>query len=71
MYTPLELLHQLTWSTMESKTSNALLEVWGWKEKAYQQIKEMPLDKAIEFIIHQTKSTAETLKKKAKERKND
>jgi len=56
---------------MESKTSNALLEVWGWKEKAYQQIKEMPLDKAIEFIIDQTKSTAETLKKKAKERKND
>ena len=54
---------------MESKDSKAQLEVWEWKEKAYNQIKGMPLEKAVEFIMEQTKKTAEELKRKLKEGK--
>lgn len=51
---------------METKISKAQLEVWEWKEKAYQQIKDMPMDKAIEFIIRQTSSAARELYEKRK-----
>lgn len=51
---------------MEAKVSKAQLEVWEWKEKAYAQIKDMPLEKAIEFIIQQAKPVAEELDKKRK-----
>ncbi len=47
---------------MKSKDSKAQLEVWQWKESAYEQIKDMPLNKAIEFIIEQTKPLTEILK---------
>ena len=55
---------------MEAKVSKAQLEVWEWKEKAYAQIKDMPLEKAIEFIIQQAKPVAEELDKKRKLWKN-
>ena len=41
--------------TTNSNISKAQLEVWDWKEKAYLQIKDMPLEKAVEWIISQTK----------------
>ena len=44
--------------------SKAQLEVWQWKEKVYNQIKDMPLEKGIELIMEQTKQLAEDLKKK-------
>lgn len=56
---------------METKESKAQLEVWGWKEKAYDQVKDMPLDKAIEFILKQTKETGEELDRKRKLWKKD
>lgn len=52
--------------TMETKVSKAQLEVWEWKEKAYQQIKDMPLDKAIEFIVRQSKPVADEIREKIK-----
>jgi hypothetical protein len=51
---------------METKVSKAQLEVWEWKEKAYQQIKDMPLDKAIEFIVRQSKPVADEIREKIK-----
>jgi hypothetical protein len=51
---------------MESKTSKAQLEVWEWKEKAYNEIKDMPLDKAIKYILEKTKKTADELDQKRK-----
>ncbi len=39
-----------------NKESKSQLEVWDWKEKAFLQIKDMPLNKAVEWIIEQTKS---------------
>ena len=47
---------------MKTKTSKAQLEVWEWKEKAYQQIKDIPLHKAIELIIQQTEKVIKEFK---------
>lgn len=49
---------------MKAKVSKAQLEVWDWKEKAYNQIKDMSLEKGIDFIMQQTKQLADELKKK-------
>ena len=51
---------------MEAKVSKAQLEVWEWKEKAYSQVKDMPLDKAIGFFIQQAKPIADELTHKRK-----
>jgi hypothetical protein len=48
---------------MKAKISKAQLEVWEWKEKAWLQIKDMPLQKGIEFILEQTKPLADEIKK--------
>jgi hypothetical protein len=51
---------------MKHKTehiSKAQLEVWEWKQKAYEQIKDMPLDKGIEFIMQQTRELANEISK--------
>ena len=53
---------------MKTKVSKAQLEVWEWKEKAYNQIKDMSLEKGIDFIMKQTKQLADELKKKRKEK---
>ena len=49
---------------MEHKVSKAQLEVWEWKEAAYQQIKDVPYGQRIQFIINQTKDIVEEIKKK-------
>lgn len=51
---------------METKVSKAQTEVWKWKDKAYKQIRKMPLDKGIEFILKQTQKTVEELERKRK-----
>ncbi|MBD0294365.1 MAG: hypothetical protein ICV84_04050 [Flavisolibacter sp.] len=52
---------------MEPKVSKAQLEVWEWKEAAYQQIKDMPYNQRIQFIINQARDTvAESEEKKAR-----
>ncbi len=45
-------------------TSKAQLEVSKWKEKAYNLIKDMPLEKGIDFIQKQTRQLSEELKAK-------
>jgi len=35
---------------MEHKVSKAQLEVWEWKEKAYEEIKDLPLGERINYI---------------------
>ena len=40
---------------MEAKISKAQVEVWEWKEKAYEQIKNLSKEERIKFLINQTK----------------
>ncbi|MEO8209847.1 MAG: hypothetical protein ABI840_04770 [bacterium] len=53
---------------METKTSKAQLEVWEWKEKAYNLIKDLPKEKQIPFIIESTKETVELLKERKRKK---
>lgn len=53
---------------METKTSKAQLEVWEWKEKACNLIKDLPKEKQIPFIIESTKETVEWLKERKREK---
>ena len=54
---------------MESKVSNAQLEVWEWKEKVYQLIKNMPTDKGVEFILDQVRETSKEMRSTKKTKK--
>jgi hypothetical protein len=49
---------------MENKTPKAQLEVWEWKEKAYEQIKNMAKEERIKFILAQTRDLASRIKRK-------
>ena len=51
---------------METKESKAQLEVWEWKEKLYQQVKDLPRGEMLKFILAQTKDTVANLKAKQK-----
>ncbi len=42
---------------MEPRISKAQLEVWEWKERAYESIKHLPLEEAIRVIHERTKDT--------------
>lgn len=42
---------------MESKISKAQLEVWEWKERAWQEIKDLPKEEQLPFVLSQTKDT--------------
>ncbi len=55
---------------MKTKISKSQQEVWEWKEKAWLQIKDMPLAKGIEFIMEQTQELAKDIKAKQQERKS-
>ena len=49
---------------MEAKISKAQLEVWEWKEKAYEEIKNMSQAERIAFIRKQTKDLVARIKNK-------
>jgi hypothetical protein len=49
---------------METKVSKAQLEVWEWKEKAYEEMKHLSTREQIRFIHEQTRELAERLRKK-------
>jgi hypothetical protein len=55
---------------MKAKTANAQLEVWEWKQKAYEEIKHLSLHDAIAYILKKTQPIAEELRRNAQERKN-
>ncbi len=48
---------------METKISKAQLEVWRWKEKVYNKIKDLPPGKILSYIIKDTKEIEEQIKK--------
>lgn len=47
---------------MESKLSKAQLEVWEWKEKAWQEIKDLPKEEQLSYIVSQTRETVAMIK---------
>ena len=49
---------------MKTKTSKAQLEVWKWKDRAYELIKDLPEEDQIPFILAQTKDVVEELRRK-------
>jgi len=51
---------------MEIKISKAQLAVWDWKEKAYEEIKHLPIMEQMRIIHEQTKQTITQIKKKRK-----
>jgi len=51
---------------METKTSKAQLEVWEWKDKAYEEIKHMSQDERIAFIRKETEALVTRIKGKKK-----
>lgn len=55
---------------METKTSKAQLSVWHWKEKAYEEVKHLPIMEQLQVIHERTKDTIEqiNIKKRAKNR---
>ncbi|MCE7921991.1 MAG: hypothetical protein DYG98_02965 [Haliscomenobacteraceae bacterium CHB4] len=42
---------------MEPKISKAQLSVWEWKEKAYEEIKHLPIMEQMRVIHERTKQT--------------
>ncbi len=40
---------------METKIPKVQLEVWEWKEKAYNKIKDLPVGEVLKHIIDGTK----------------
>jgi len=55
---------------MKSKTSKAQLEVWEWKEKAFNEIKHLKGIERLKFILAATADTVASLKKKQKKLKS-
>ncbi|MDQ3847235.1 MAG: hypothetical protein M3342_24950 [Bacteroidota bacterium] len=53
---------------MKNDVSKAQREVWEWKEKAYEQIKNLPAGEQIKFIQEQTKHLVERIKRKRREK---
>lgn len=49
---------------MEVKVSKAQLEVWEWKERAYEQMKNMTQAERINFTKQQTAELVARLKRK-------
>ncbi len=54
---------------METKVSKAQLEVWEWKEKAYEEMKHLTTSEQMKFIHEQTKELVERIKKKKEQLK--
>jgi hypothetical protein len=54
---------------MKAKDAEAQLEVWEWKQKAYEQVKHLSIHDAIALILKKTKPLYNELKSKADIRK--
>ena len=54
---------------METKVSKSQLEVWEWKEKAYEEMKHLSTREQIRLIHEQTKELTERLRMKKKKLK--
>jgi hypothetical protein len=47
---------------METKVSKAQISVWEWKDKAYEEIKNLPILEQMRFIQERTKQTIAQIK---------
>jgi hypothetical protein len=54
---------------MKAKDAAAQLEVWGWKQKAYEEVKHLSMHDAIAHILKKTSPLYNELKRKAELRK--
>lgn len=54
---------------METNDPKALQEVWEWKEKLYEQIKDLPGDEQLKYIIANAKKTLEEFRASLKSEK--
>jgi len=54
---------------MKTDISKAQLEVWEWKEKAYEQLRNIPERERIAFIKKRVKSAKEWIAKRREENK--
>lgn len=54
---------------MEAKISKAQLSVWEWKEKAYEEIKHLPIKEQMKIIHERTEETIKQLMKKKQKNK--
>lgn len=53
---------------MDIKISKAQLDVWEWKDRAYEEIKHLPILEQMRLIHEQTKQTVAQIKKKKKQK---
>lgn len=51
---------------METKISKAQLSVWEWKEKAYEEVKHLPIMEQMRIIHERTKQTVAQINKNKK-----
>ncbi len=50
----------------DKNISKAQLEVWEWKEKAYEELKNIPGDKWMQHIRNNTQATIDEILRKQK-----
>ena len=48
------------------KYDKSLIEVWEWKDRAYESVKYIPKDKRIAFIMKSVQNTVDLIKTKQK-----
>ena len=56
---------------MEPKVSKAQLSVWEWKDKAYEEIKHLPIMEQMRVIHERTKETVAQINGKKSAKKRD
>ncbi len=49
---------------MKTKDANAQLEVWDWKQKAYEEVKHLGLHDQIKFIVAEAQPLTDIIRSK-------
>jgi len=49
---------------MKIKAGRAQPEVWEWKQKAYEEVKHLPLHEQIKFIVAAAQPLTDTIREK-------
>jgi hypothetical protein len=51
---------------MKTRDSDAQVEVWSWKQAAYEQVKHLSIKEQINYFVRISQSTTDILAKKIK-----
>lgn len=51
---------------MKTKDSKAQLEVWDWKQKAYEEVKHLSLHEQIKFIVAAAQPLTDAIREKTR-----